>query len=79
MTNNLKTVYAVNYYIYNDKDTAHTYIFNDESEADKFKEYLEDRCKEKSIPINVDCSVTLITTYDNAVSSFEEQIWDEEE
>ena len=79
MSNTLKTVYVVNYYIYNDKDTAHTYIFNDESEADKFKEYLEDRCKEKSIPIDTEISVTLITTYDNAVSSFEEQIYDEDD
>ena len=38
MSNNLKTIYVVNYYIYNDKDTAHAYIFNDGSEADKFKE-----------------------------------------
>ncbi|MBR2239902.1 hypothetical protein IKN40_08890 [bacterium] len=77
--NDLKIVYVVNYYIYNDKDTAHTYIFDDESEADKFKEYLEDVCKEKSIPINIDSSVTLITSFNNAVTSFSEQIWDEDE
>ena len=79
LNNNPKTVYVVNYYIYNDKDTAHTYIFNDESEADKFKECLEDRCKEKSIPINIDYSVTLITSFDNAVTCFEEQIYDEDD
>lgn len=79
LSNNSKTVYVVNYYIYNDRDTAHTYIFGNESDADKFKEYLEDRCKEKSIPVDIEISVTLITNYDNAVSSFEEQIWDEDE
>lgn len=79
LSNNPKTIYVVSYYIYNDKDTAHTYIFDNESEADKFKEYLEDVCKEKSIPINIDYSVTLITSFDNAVTCFSEQIWDEDE
>lgn len=79
LSNNPKTIYVVNYYIYNDKDTAHTYIFDDESEADKFKEYLEDRCKEKSIPVDITISVTLRTTYDNAVTCFEEQIYDEDD
>lgn len=77
--NNLKIVYVINYYIYNDKDTAHTYIFDDESEADKFKEYLEEVCKEKNIPINIDFSVTLITSFYDAVTSFSEQIYDEDE
>lgn len=74
-----KTIYTVTYSIYNDKDTEHTFVFTDESEADKFKDYLEDRCKEKNIPVDIDNAVDCIMSYDYAVSCFEEQICDEED
>lgn len=78
MTNS-KTIYTVTFSIYDDKDTEHTFIFTNESEADKFKDYLEDRCKEKNIPVDINSAVDCIMSYDNAVTCFEEQIYDEDD
>lgn len=75
----MTTLYIVTYFIYNDTDTIHTFVFDNKIEADIFESYLENRCEDKNIPIEINTTISTVTSSDDAISAFNEQTYDEDE